>query len=123
MSFNGGGADYANRARDRSFAFIASISRLRGRARVASDANNRRATLTHHSTARSNAASLACEGSVKPLSLRNELQREHESRPRLRRLEIEQSADVAAQFETGSVIFTSYVAKARLMPAAIEDEP
>src|SRR5262249_9467543 len=61
---------YANRARDRSFAFIASTSRLRGGRAVSSDANNRRAAFDTSSTARLNAASLAFEGSVKPLSLR-----------------------------------------------------
>src|SRR6266700_2319513 len=70
MSFNGGGADYANRARDRSFAFVASSSRLRGGRAVASEVNNLRAAFDTSSTARSNAASLAFEGSVKPLSLR-----------------------------------------------------
>src|SRR5262245_715963 len=61
---------YANRARDRSLAFIASTSRFRGGRAVASDANNRRAAFDTSSTARLNAASLAFEGSVKPLSLR-----------------------------------------------------
>src|SRR5437764_9261965 len=62
--------DHANRARALSRAFSASASRLRGGLVVASAASSVRAASATSSTARSNAASFAFEGRLKPLSLR-----------------------------------------------------
>src|SRR5262249_27499048 len=59
-----------NRRRERSLAFSASISRSRAGACVCSDVRSRRAVSETSLTARSNAASLACDGLLKPESLR-----------------------------------------------------
>src|SRR6201995_2510810 len=59
-----------NRTRERSRAFSASISRSLGAALVCSEASSRRAASDTSSTARLNAASLACDGLPKPESLR-----------------------------------------------------
>lgn len=64
------GAVCPNRWRDRSWAFRISSSRLRGGALVWSEWINRCAAAVTSSTARLNAASLAREGLVAPLSLR-----------------------------------------------------
>src|SRR5260370_28362096 len=61
---------YPNRSRERSFAFSASISRSRAGAWVCSEVRRRRAVSETSLTARSNAASLACDGLLKPESLR-----------------------------------------------------
>src|SRR6478735_4828983 len=59
-----------NLARDRSLAFSASISRSRAGALVCSDASKRRALSETSETARLNASALACDGELKPESLR-----------------------------------------------------
>jgi hypothetical protein len=59
-----------NRVADRAFAFCASSSRLRGCAGVTSERIRILADAATSSTARSNAASFAFEGTLKPLSLR-----------------------------------------------------
>src|SRR6188472_3507004 len=61
---------YAYRWRERSFAFSASISLLRGGAVVASERMRRSATSVTSSTARLKTASFALEGRLDPLSLR-----------------------------------------------------
>src|SRR5262249_30164639 len=61
---------YPNRTRARSRALAASASRSRAGCLVSSEASSRRATSETSSTAWLNAASLAFEGCVKPLSLR-----------------------------------------------------
>src|SRR5216683_4802306 len=62
--------DYPNRKRERSFAFSASTARSRVGAWVCSDVRRRCAASETSVTARSNAASLACDGLLKPDSLR-----------------------------------------------------
>src|SRR5262245_34366549 len=59
-----------NLRRERSFAFSASTSRSRAGACVCSEVNSRRAASETSATAWLNAASLACEGLLKPESLR-----------------------------------------------------
>src|SRR5258708_56995 len=61
---------HPNLSLDRSLAFSASISRSRAGAWVCSDTSNRRADAETSATARSNASALACEGLLKPESLR-----------------------------------------------------
>src|SRR6185369_5459943 len=61
---------YANLRLERSLAFRISSSRSRGGAFVWRESMRRRAAAVTSSTARSNAASLAREGRVVPLSLR-----------------------------------------------------
>src|SRR5690348_1206620 len=60
----------ANLALARSRAFIASVSRFFAGLAVDSESSSRRAASLTSSTARSNATSLACDGWVKPDSLR-----------------------------------------------------
>src|SRR6185437_2877785 len=64
------GRPYPNRNRERSRALAASISRSRAGACVCSEVSRRRAVSDTSATARSNAASLACDGLLKPESLR-----------------------------------------------------
>src|SRR5712664_3024767 len=63
-------AAHPNLSRDRSLAFSASISRSRAGAWVCSDVSRRRADCVTSATARSKASALACEGLLKPDSLR-----------------------------------------------------
>src|SRR4051812_49152727 len=65
-----GHRSFANRRRDRSLAFTASTSRSREGALVCSEVSSRRAASPTSVTARSNASALACEGWLKPESLR-----------------------------------------------------
>ena len=59
-----------NLAAARALARAASTSRSRGGAVVTSDSISVRATAATSAVARSNAARLACDGALKPLSLR-----------------------------------------------------
>src|SRR5712664_4769944 len=63
-------AAHPNLSRDRSLAFSASISRSRAGAWVCSDVSRRRAEAETSATARSKASALACDGLLKPESLR-----------------------------------------------------
>src|SRR5450631_1772584 len=61
---------HPNLSLDRSLALSASISRSRAGAWVCSDVSNRRAEAETSATARSKASALACDGLLKPESLR-----------------------------------------------------